>query len=43
MEEIYPIFKNTYGMSFQWKKDIVKHKFDRVQVIFRDTGFYLGF
>ena len=42
MEEIYPIFKNTYGMSFQWKKDIVKNKFDRVQVIFRDTGFYLN-
>ncbi|NQX86982.1 MAG: hypothetical protein HRT67_13970 [Flavobacteriaceae bacterium] len=41
MEEIYPIFKNAYGMSFQWKRDIKDNKFDKIQVIFRDTGFYL--
>lgn len=37
MEDIEIIFKNDYGISFQWKE-----KKDRVQVVFRDTGFLLN-
>ena len=42
MEDIYPIYRNSYGMSFQWKRDIIRNSFNKIQVIFRDTGFYLS-
>lgn len=41
MNDIYPIYRNSFGMSFQWKRDIVRNSFNKIQIIFRDTGFYL--
>lgn len=41
MDDIYRIYHNEIGISFQWKQDIVKDNFNKFQVIFRDTGFYL--
>lgn len=40
MEEINRIYYNSIGVAFQWKRDIDSS--DKVQVIFRDTGFYLS-
>ncbi len=42
MQEIVPIHRNTFGMSFQWKKDIANNVYNKFQLIFRDTGFYLS-
>lgn len=40
MKEIEQIYFNDFGVAFHWKKDAKVFK-DKVQVIFRDTGFYL--
>ncbi len=40
MQEIDPIYKNRFGMGFYWRKDRKTIK-SAVQIIFRDTGFYL--
>ncbi|MBX2826735.1 MAG: hypothetical protein KTR22_01140 [Flavobacteriaceae bacterium] len=40
MQEIDPIYKNSIGMGFYWRKNGESIK-DTIQVIFRDMGFYL--
>lgn len=42
MEEINRIYYNSIGVAFQWKRDIINNTSDKVQVIFRDTGFHLS-
>jgi len=37
MDNIYKIYNNSIGLSFQWKKDA-----KLTQIIFRDTGFHLS-
>ena len=41
MNDIYPIYRNSFGMSFQWKRNILPNSFNKFQIIFRDMGFYL--
>ncbi|WP_146746648.1 hypothetical protein [Sinomicrobium soli] len=42
MNEIYCIYRNDIGIAFQWKRDIVKNNFGKLQIVFRDMGFYLS-
>jgi len=39
MKEIEQIYCNDFGVAFYWKKDDVI-LYNKVQVIFRETGFY---
>lgn len=39
MKEIEQIYFNDFGVSFYWRKNDVVLK-DRVQIIFKETGFY---
>lgn len=41
MEDIHLLYYNDYGISFHWKRDISRENFNKVQLVFRDTGFYL--
>ncbi len=40
-EDIYPIYNNSFGISFQWKRGPAKTN-GKVQIIFRDTGLLLS-
>ena len=40
MQEVEVIYKNDFGMGFFWKKE-EQPITNKVQVIFRDMGFYL--
>ena len=40
MQEVEVIYKNDFGMGFFWKKEEASIT-NKIQVIFRDTGFYL--
>ncbi len=40
-EDIYPIYNNSIGMAFQWKRGASKTN-GKIQVIFRDTGLLLS-
>ena len=40
-QDIYPIYHNSYGIAFQWKRDISRNNFNKIQLVFRNTGFYL--
>lgn len=37
MDEIHIIYRNDFGIAFYWKG-----KEEKIQLIFRDTGFYLS-
>lgn len=41
MKEIEQIYYNDFGVTFYWKKgqDVLK---DRVQIVFKETGFYFS-
>ncbi|MEL6809732.1 MAG: hypothetical protein AAFP76_00165 [Bacteroidota bacterium] len=41
MKEIDPIYKNEIGLGFYWRRSGTSLK-DKIQIIFRDTGFYLS-
>jgi hypothetical protein len=41
MREIEQIYHNSFGVSFYWKKDN-ETILNRVQLVFRETGFYLN-
>ena len=41
MQEINPIYNNTFGVAFQWKGSITKD-IKKVQLVFRDTGLLLS-
>ncbi len=43
MQDIHRIYHNDYGIAFQWKKDIKKGNVDTIQIVFRNTGFYLNY
>lgn len=40
MQDIHPIYHNTLGVAFQWKRDTVRDRM-KVQLVFRDTGLLL--
>lgn len=42
MKEIEQIYCNDFGVAFYWKKSGIA-LYDKVQVIFRETGFYLTY
>ncbi|UGU14185.1 hypothetical protein LS482_10720 [Sinomicrobium kalidii] len=42
MKEIYCIYRNEIGIAFQWKRDIAKNNSGKLQIVFRDMGFYLS-
>jgi hypothetical protein len=39
MEEIEQLYHNDFGIAFYWKKEN-KTILDKIQLIFRETGFY---
>ena len=39
--DIYPIYHNSFGIAFQWKRQLVSKGFNKIQMVFRDMGFYL--
>lgn len=41
MEDVNVIYHNNFGIAFKWKESIVKIKTDRIQLVFKDMGFYL--
>ncbi|MBC9796740.1 hypothetical protein [Sinomicrobium weinanense] len=41
MNEIYCIYRNDIGIAFQWKTDLAKNNSKKLQIVFRDMGFYL--
>ncbi|MFD0863240.1 hypothetical protein ACFQ1M_13585 [Sungkyunkwania multivorans] len=41
MYDIEQLYRNDYGIAFFWKKGDQRKK-DSVQLVFRDTGFYLN-
>jgi len=43
MQDIHRIYHNSIGIAFQWKKDIQKGNTDYIQMVFRNTGFYLTY
>jgi len=42
MREIEQIYFNDFGVSFHWKKDSIVLT-EKVQIVFKETGFYLSF
>ncbi len=40
MNEIEQIYRNQFGIAFYWKKGDAR-KQHKIQLVFRDTGFYL--
>ncbi|NQY28541.1 MAG: hypothetical protein HRT69_03610 [Flavobacteriaceae bacterium] len=43
MQDISRIYHNSIGISFQWKRDIQNGNTDIIQLVFRNTGFYLTY
>ncbi len=41
MQDILPIYQNSFGIAFQWKRNTVK-SIMKVQLVFRDTGLLLS-
>ncbi|TRW22433.1 hypothetical protein FMM05_18185 [Flavobacterium zepuense] len=41
MKEIEQIYFNDFGVAFHWKKNDAVLK-DRIQMVFKETGFYLS-
>lgn len=41
MQDIHPIYHNSFGVAFQWKRNSVKDIM-KVQIVFRDTGLLLS-
>ncbi|WP_066222630.1 hypothetical protein [Formosa haliotis] len=40
-QDINKIYHNTFGVSFIWKEEGSKTPSPKIQIIFRDMGFYL--
>ena len=43
MQDISRIYHNSIGISFQWRRDIQNGNTDIIQLVFRNTGFYLTY
>ena len=41
MKEVEQIYFNDFGVAFHWKKNDTVLK-DRIQMVFKETGFYLS-
>ena len=41
MKDIHPIYHNSFGFAFQWKRNSVKDIM-KIQLVFRDTGLLLS-
>ncbi|CDF77765.1 conserved hypothetical protein [Formosa agariphila KMM 3901] len=42
-QDINKIYHNAYGVSFIWKENTPKKQSPKIQIIFRDMGFYLTY
>ena len=42
MDEIHTIYYNNFGIAFKWKRSSSKD-LKKIQLVFRDAGFYLTF
>lgn len=42
MREVEQIYYNEFGVAFHWKKNNTVLK-DKVQIVFKETGFYLTY
>ena len=40
--DIYKIYHNTFGIAFKWKISSETKRQDKIQLVFRDMGFYLS-
>lgn len=40
MDDIYTIYYNSFGIAFRWKRGTAKN-FNKIQLVFRDTGLFL--
>lgn len=41
MEEVDVIYHNNLGIAFRWKKGVANADPHRIQMVFKDMGFYL--
>ncbi|MBZ9730223.1 hypothetical protein LB467_11045 [Salegentibacter sp. JZCK2] len=41
MEDVALIYHNKLGIAFRWKKNVTNADSRRVQMVFKDMGFYL--
>ncbi|MGR7812705.1 hypothetical protein [Lacinutrix undariae] len=39
--DIHKIYHNKFGIAFKWLQPVSKQKRNKVQIVFRDMGFYL--
>ena len=39
--DIYKIYHNNFGISFKWKNTNSVERKNKIQIVFRDMGFYL--
>lgn len=42
-QDINKIYHNTFGVSFIWKEEAPEKETPKIQIIFRDMGFYLTY
>ncbi|MDW5289514.1 hypothetical protein [Formosa sp. PL04] len=42
-QDINKIYHNTFGVSFIWKQETTRKQSPKIQIIFRDMGFYLTY
>ncbi|GAA3776332.1 hypothetical protein GCM10022271_05590 [Corallibacter vietnamensis] len=40
--DIYKIYHNSFGISFQWMHSESKKRHKKIQIVFRNMGFYLS-
>lgn len=41
MQDIHPIYHNSFGIAFQWKRSVIQDV-KKIQMVFRDTGLLLS-
>ncbi|KJD36682.1 hypothetical protein PW52_03300 [Tamlana sedimentorum] len=41
-QDIYKLYNNSFGIAFKWKDPITDQVQNKVQIIFRDMGFYFS-
>ncbi|KJD34000.1 hypothetical protein PK35_04500 [Tamlana nanhaiensis] len=39
-QDIYKVYHNGFGIAFKWKDPITNQVQEKIQIIFRDMGFY---
>ena len=41
MDDVQVIYHNNFGIAFRWKESVQRKNMGRIQLVFRDMGFYL--